>query len=102
MTEDVIIDFKIGVDELTPAFEQLAKAGKIDPKGFQAVSQSITKTATDTKGLISEFKRVATTATQLGKTVENAFGAGVQDALDEAGVSAEEFALALSKANTPA
>lgn len=102
MTEDVIIDFKIGVDELTPAFEQLAKAGKIDPKGFQAVSQSITKTATDTNGLIAKFKSVATTATQLGKTVENAFSAGVQDALDEAGVSAEEFALALSKANTPA
>ncbi len=100
--QEILIDFKVDFSELTTAQEQLAKAGKIDPKGFQAVSQSITKTATDTKGLISEFKRVATTATQLGKTVENAFGAGVQDALDEAGVSAEEFALALSKANTPA
>jgi hypothetical protein len=99
--QEVLIDFKVDYSELTTAQEQLAKSGKIDDKGFAAVSKSISKTAADTKGLIQEFKKVATTATQMGKSVENAFGAGVQDALNEAGVSVDEFSAALVKANAP-
>jgi hypothetical protein len=102
MTEEVLIDFKVDFSELQTAQEQLAQAGKIDSTGFSAVSKSITKTATDTKGLITEFKKVAGVATLMGKSVEQAFGQGVQDALDEAGVSAEEFANALKKADQPA
>ncbi|MBA3971625.1 MAG: hypothetical protein H0X46_05680 [Bacteroidetes bacterium] len=100
--EEVIIDFVVNYDELTNAQEQLAKSGKIDATQFASLNKALKTTATDTQGLISQFKKVATTATQLGKSVENAFGAGVQDALDEAGVSAKEFSDALTKANTPA
>jgi len=87
--EDVLIDFKVDYSELTNAQEQLAKTGKVDTTQFAALSKSLSTTAKDTKGLVAEFKKVATTATQMGKTVESAFGAGIQDALDEAGVSLE-------------
>ncbi len=101
MVEEVLIDFKVDFTELTTAQEQLAKSGKIDASGFAAVNKAIKSTATDTKGLIKEFKDVATMATKMGKSVEDAFGAGIKDALDEAGVSVEEFGAALSKANNP-
>jgi hypothetical protein len=100
--QEVLIDFKVDYSELTSAQEQLAKGGKIDATQFSAIKKAITSTATDTQGLIKEFKTVATTATKMGKTVEAAFGAGIQDALDEAGVSVEEFGAALTKANAPA
>ena len=99
--QEVLIDFKVDYTELIKAQEQLAKGGKIDPADLAKVSKAITTTATDTKGLITEFKKVATTATQLGKSVEDAFGAGIQDALDEAGVSVDQFSAALKKANAP-
>jgi len=101
MPEDVIINFTIGENEVTPALEKLSKTG-VDIKGFTNLSKNIKQAGNDTKGLVAEFKKVATTATAMGKTVEAAFGAGVQDALDEAGVSAEEFSAALTKANAPA
>jgi len=100
--QEVLIDFKVDYSELTKAQEQLAKSGKIDSADLAKFGKAISSTATDTKGLITEFKKVATTATQMGKSVEAAFGAGIKDALDEAGVSAEEFAAALKKANEPA
>jgi hypothetical protein len=101
-TQDVLINFRVNDEELVTAQEQLAKAGKIDSKMLDQFNLKLKAGTQDTKGLIAEFKRVATTATQLGKSVENAFGQGVQDALDEAGVSAEEFAAALQQANQPA
>lgn len=101
MAEEITIDFKVNTDELTTAQEQLAKTGKIDASQFNAVSKAIKTTSTDAKGLIAEFKKVATTATQLGRSVENAFADGVQDALNEAGVSVEQFADALAQANQP-
>lgn len=100
-TETVLIDFQVDYTELTNAQAELAKTGKIDTKGFDAIQNAIDTTATDSKGLIKTFKEVATASTKMGKTVEDAFGAGVQDALDQAGVSAEEFAAALKKANAP-
>lgn len=99
--QEVLIDFKVDYTELIKAQEQLAKGGKIDSADLAKVSKAITTTATDTKGLITEFKKVATTATQMGKSVEAAFGAGIQDALDEAGVSVDQFSAALKKANAP-
>jgi hypothetical protein len=102
MVEEVLIDFKVDYSELTSAQEQLAKGGKIDSSQFSNLSKGINTAANDTKGLIAQFKSVATTATRMGKSVEDAFGAGIQDALDEAGVSMEDFADALGKANQPA
>ena len=99
--QEVLIDFKVDYTELIKAQEQLSKGGKIDSADLAKVSKAITTTATDTKGLITEFKKVATTATQMGKSVEAAFGAGIQDALDEAGVSVDQFSAALKKANAP-
>jgi hypothetical protein len=101
VSETVLIDFQVDYSELTTAQEQLAKSGKIDAKGLEAFERVLKSTTTDTKGLVAEFKKVATTATTLGKSVENAFGAGIKDALDEAGVSVEEFGDALTKANQP-
>ena len=100
--QEVLIDFKVDYTELTKAQEQLAKSGKIDSADLAKFGKAISSTATDTKGLITEFKKVATTATQMGKSVEAAFGAGIKDALDEAGVSVDEFSEALKKANAPA
>ena len=100
--QEVLIDFKVDYSELTKAQEQLAKSGKIDSADLAKFGKAISSTATDTKGLITEFKKVATTATQMGKSVEAAFGAGIKDALDEAGVSVDEFSEALKKANAPA
>lgn len=100
--ENVIINFEVDYSQLENAQAALDKTGKIDTKGFQAIQSAIDTTATDTKGLIKTFKEVATASTKMGKTVEDAFGAGIQDALDEAGVSMDEFSAALKKANTPA
>jgi len=100
--ETVLIDFQVDYTELTNAQAELAKTGKIDDKGFKAIQSAIDTTATDTKGLIKTFKDVAGASVKMGKTVEDAFGAGIQDALDEAGVSVKEFGDALKKANSPA
>ena len=100
MQEDVIINFTIGENEVETGLEKLSKT-KVDIKGFDVLSKNIKASKVETAGLITEFKKVATTATAMGKTVQTAFDQGVQDALDEAGVSAEEFSAALTKANAP-
>jgi len=100
--ENVLINFEVNYDQLTNAQEQLAKAGKIDSKGFQAIQQGIDETAKDTQGLIKQFKEVATASIKMGKSVESAFEKGVQDALKDAGVTVNQFSDALKKANVPA
>lgn len=102
IVQNVIVDFQVDYSQLTGAQEQLAKSGKIDDKGFRAIQAAIDTTATDSKGLIKTFKDVATASTKMGKSVEDAFASGITDALDEAGVSLDQFNSALKKANTPA
>lgn len=102
VTENVIIDFQVNTEELTGAQEQLAKAGKVDSSYLDALNKRLKVAAGDTKALITEFKKAAATASLLGKEFEDAFMEGIQDALDEAGISAEEFADALAKADQPA
>ena len=102
--EEILIRFDVDYTELDNAIASLEKTGKLDPKiaaSFSQTKAALVSTATDTKGLITEFKNVATTATRMGKSVENAFGQGVQNALDNAGVSVDEFAAALKKADAP-
>ena len=125
MVEDVIINFTIGENEVQPTLDKLSKDGA---KGFSGLSSAMQKTATDSKALVEDFKRVntsvlqvgasaksinasplveqfkrvASTAVTMGKSVETAFGEGVQDALAEAGVSMEEFTKALTDAGSPA
>lgn len=100
--ETVLIDFQVDYTELTNAQEQLAKTGKVDAKGFQALQAAIDTTSKDTQGLIKTFKDVAGASVKMGKSVEDAFSSGIQDALNEAGVSVKEFGDALKKANVPA
>lgn len=100
--ENILVKFDVDYTELTNAQAELAKTGKVDTKGFEKIQTEIKETATETKELVTEFKNVATVATKMGKSVEAAFGSGVQDALDTAGVSVDEFAVALKKANAPA
>jgi len=103
--EDVLIKFEVDYTELDNAISALEKTGKLDPKTaaqFNQTSKAITNVGADTAELIKTFKDVASASVKMGKTVENAFGAGVQDALDDAGVSVEEFGAALKKANAPA
>lgn len=102
VTENVIIDFQVNTEELTGAQEQLAKTGKVDSKYLDELNKRLKSAAGDTKALITEFKKAAATASLLGKEFEDAFMAGIQDALEEAGVSAEEFADALGQADKPA
>ena len=99
--EDVLIKFEVDYSELTNAQQELSKTGKVDTKGFQAIQAAISDTATDTQGLIKQFKDVAGASVKMGKSIENAFGAGVEDALKEAGVSLTDFSKALTKANAP-
>jgi len=103
--EDVLIKFEVDYTELDNAISALEKTGKLDPKTaaqFNQTSKAITNVGADTAELIKTFKDVAGASVKMGKTVEAAFGAGVQDALDDAGVSVEEFGAALKKANAPA
>lgn len=101
-TENILINFEVDYTELTNAQKQLEKTGKIDAKGFNDIQAAINTTATDTKGLIRQFKDVAGASIKMGKTLEDAFGSGVKDALDQAGVSVDEFAEALKKTTAPA
>ena len=101
MVEDVIINFTIGENEVETGLEKISKT-KVDIKGFTELSKNVKAAKGDTAALITEFKKVATTATQMGKSVEAAFEAGVIDALKDADVSVEEFTAALTKANAPA
>ena len=99
-----MIKFEVDYKELDNAISQLEKTGKLDSKvagTFSQASKAINTTASDTKGLISQFKQVSSTAIKMGKSVEDAFGQGIQDGLKEAGVSMDEFSAALTKANTP-
>lgn len=103
--EDVLIKFEVDYTELDNAISSLEKTGKLDPKVAQSFSQAqkaISSTASDANGLINQFKNVASASVKMGKSVENAFGAGVQDALDEAGVSVDQFTAALKNATKPA
>lgn len=100
--ETVLINFEVDYKELTNAQEQLAKTGKIDTKGFNDIQKAINTTATDSKGLIRQFKDVAGASIKMGKTMEDAFAGGINDALKEAGVSMKDFEGALKKANAPA
>lgn len=101
-TETVLINFEVDYDSLTNAQKQLEKTGKIDTKDIEKVQAAINTTATDTKGLIKQFKDVAGVSVKMGKSLEDAFGGGIKDALDSAGVSVDEFAASLKKANAPA
>lgn len=103
--EDVLIKFEVDYTELDNAISSLEKTGKLDPKvaaSFSQAQKAISSTASDANGLINQFKNVASASVKMGKSVENAFGAGVQDALDEAGVSVDQFTAALKNATKPA
>jgi len=100
--ETVLIDFQVDYTELTNAQQELSKTGKVDTKAFDKIQGAITETAADTQGLIKQFKEVGTASVKMGKSVEQAFSSGIQDALSEAGVSMQDFSTALVKANKPA
>lgn len=99
MAEEILIDFKVDYTELENAQKAIGK--KVDTTSFDNLNKKISTTNKEAKGLIAEFTKVASTASKLGKSVENAFAEGVEDALKEAGISAEEFQDILTKANTP-
>lgn len=99
--EPIIIDFQVNDEQLTTAYEQLAKAGKVDTKEFDALNKKLTTSSQNTSKLVQQFKTVSQTATMMGKSVKSAFDQGVADALAEAGVSADEFSEALKAADAP-
>jgi len=99
--EPIIIDFQINDEQLITAQEQLAKAGKVDTKEFDALNKKLTTSSQNTSKLVQQFKTVSQTATAMGKSVKSAFDQGVADALAEAGVSADEFTDALKGADAP-
>ena len=99
--EPIIIDFEVNDEQLITAQEQLAKAGKVDTKEFDALNKKLTTSSQNTSKLVQQFKTVSQTATAMGKSVKSAFDQGVADALAEAGVSADEFTDALKAASEP-
>ena len=99
--EPIIIDFQINDEQLITAQEQLAKAGKVDTKEFDALNKKLTTSSQNTSKLVQQFKTVSQAATAMGKSVKSAFDQGVADALAEAGVSADEFTDALKGADAP-
>lgn len=99
--ENVIINFEIGKDEVTPALDNLELPPEI-LADFKKLTELIQSGKGTTAELIDTFKKVSSAAIKMGKSVEDAFGAGIKDALEEAGVSLEEFEKALKKANAPA
>lgn len=102
MTEQVIIEFIPDFTKLDSGLDAVAKTGKVDVSAFKDIQKSIDATANDAQGLVKTFKDVAGASVKMGQSVENAFASGVQDALDEAGVSVNEFADALKKTNPQA
>lgn len=103
VTQEVLIDFQVNSEELDTLDKKLDNLG-VPPevaKQFTNLFNTIKSGKASTSELIAQFKAVATTATKLGKSVEDAFGAGIQDALAEAGVSFDEFKAAIKKADQP-
>lgn len=102
MAEEVLIEFKVNTKELQSAQAQLTKAGKVDSTQLDNFNKKISVTNKEAQGLVKEFSAVKSAAQQLGKSAEQAFQEGVNDALKEAGVSLEDFEDALRGANEPA
>lgn len=103
VTQEVLIDFQVNSTEIDTLEQKLEKLG-VPPevtKQFTDLFNTIKSGKASTSELITQFKNVAATAVKLGKSVEDAFGAGIKDALDEAGVSFEEFKAAIEKADQP-
>lgn len=108
--ENILIDFQVDYSQLDAALDMLEKTGAVDKQlaqDFKAANIEIAKQGQLAQGsvqktgeLVGVFNKVKSTATSMGKSVEKAFQEGVADALEEAGVSAEEFQAALTKAGT--
>lgn len=106
MADEILVDFKVDYTELDKAIDTLEKMGAADKKmaaDFKAANDAIAKQGNLAKGsaekinnLKKGFNDVKTAATQMGKSVEKAFNEGVNDALKEAGVSADQFEEAIS------
>lgn len=108
-TETVIIEFIAETGQLDSAIDQLEKTGVIDSKlaqEFKKNSAEINKQATEIKKAAAATAPLKKSLEDIAKTAKNTtnefmagFQEGVQDALKEAGVSAEEFQAALNNAN---
>lgn len=104
-TEQVIIEFIADYDQLQGAIDTLEKTGQIDKKladTFKQTSAAITQQAAAIKNTTNSLKAPVKGIEDLDKKTKSfvknfidGFGEGVQQALDEAGVSLDEFLNAL-------
>lgn len=105
MTEQLIVELILDRSNLDSSLAQLQKSGQIDKAtadAFKATTDQIRAQAAEAKKAATAFKPLTKNLDDLGKATKNlgeSFLQGVQegltDALEEAGVSAEEFAAAL-------
>lgn len=98
MAEQVLIEFVGDTSKLQPAVDILAKTGQITDKDAAAFKNLSTQSNNAFKGVTSTSKSaikslddVGKSAKKLATTFEDEIAAGMQDALDEAGVTVEEF-----------
>jgi hypothetical protein len=106
ITEEVLIKLDADYSELDTALAALEKSGAVDPKiaaSFRLTTAEIAKQAAAAKVLDASLKPTKKTIEDLvkqfksGSTASKEFLEGMQDELDAAGVSAQEFLDALDK-----
>lgn len=106
--EQVIIDFVADYSGLQPAIDMLEKAGQIDAsiaQNFKQTNAEINKQAQALRSVSQATSQEAQSIDQMDKRMKSflknaiqGFEEGVADALNEAGVSMEEFTAALKDA----
>jgi hypothetical protein len=105
VAEQVIIEFVGDTSKLEPAIDILAKAGQVSEKDAAAFkklntegSKAMAGVNAGSKTAIKSLGDVEKSAKKLATTFEDEVAAGIKDALDDAGVTVDEFTDALNKA----
>jgi len=109
VAETIIIEFIGDASKLEPAVNVLESLGKIDAKSVEAFKKAnaelakkteITKKTTEAnKAQLKSFEDIRRGADKMADAFQQGFSEGVVDALNEAGVSVEQFASKLKKAS---
>jgi hypothetical protein len=105
--EQIIIEFIGDASKLAPAVDVLEQLGQIDAKAAQSFRASnaelakretiLKKTNAEEQKQVKTINDVGKSVAKLGSTFKQAFEAEIMTAIDEAGISIEEFEAALKK-----
>ncbi len=105
MAEQILIEFKTDTAPLQNTVDQLVKIGQISEQDAQAFnkmnaagSKAASSIAAQTKGSLKSLKDVEKGVRSLSDAIVEGLSEGMAEALDEAGVSVDEFKKALKDA----